>query len=126
MNPKLPNTSPYTAKDQTKSDVATCFIGRGSPRSSTAAYAKVWGDRANKGAYTPDDIVFVSAEGNRIGRLDPDYDELLLAIRAGATILTDPPYHRDRPYNVGEREVAEYLDLYEYTETGPGYWVPDP
>lgn len=123
---QLPKTSPWTAKDQAKSDKATCFIGRGSPRSSTAAYAKAWGDKANKGSYTYEDVVFVSAEGARPGRLEPDYDELHKALSAGARIITDPPHHRARPYNVGEREVARYLLANGYKEKSPGFWAPDP
>lgn len=122
MKVTLPITSPYTAKDQAKSDQATCFIGQGSPRSSTATYARAWGERANKGAYSPDDIVFVSAEGNRSGRMDPPFDELLLAMEAGATLITDPPHHRARTYNIGERLVAAYLRQYGYVETSPGRW----
>lgn len=122
---QLPKTSPWTAKDQAKSDQATCFIGRGSPGSSTAAYAKAWGDLANKGVYSRYDVVFVSVEGNRVGRLDPDYDELLKALEARATILTDTLYHRSRPYNTGERLVAAYLRNYGYHETRPGRWEFD-
>jgi hypothetical protein len=124
MNVILPKTSPWTAKDQAKSDKATCFIGRGSPRSSTAAYAKAWGAKANKGAYSQDDVVFVSAEGNRGGRVRPDLVEISKAMLAGATILTDTPYHRARPYNVGEREVADFLEAHGYQETTPGVWKP--
>ena len=121
---QLPKTSPYTAKDQAKSDKATCFIGRGSPRSSTTAYAKAWGDKANKGAYTSDDVVFVSAEGNRGGRMQPDLVELGKAMDAGATLIADTSYHRARPYNVGEREVAHFLEAHGYQETTPGIWSP--
>ena len=46
------------SKDQAKSDKATKFIGQGSPRSSTAAYAKAWGERANSGTYSASDTVF--------------------------------------------------------------------
>lgn len=121
---QLPKTSPWTAKDQAKSDRAYCFIGRGSPRSSTNAYAKAWGERANKGAYTSGDIVFVSTEGMRNGRLPPDLEELRLAIDAGATFITDTPYHRNRHYNVGEREVAYFLEAHGYQEAQPGVWTP--
>lgn len=122
----LPRTSPYTAKDQAKSDRATCFIGRGSPRSSTAAYAKAWGDKANKGSYTCEDVVFVSAEGARRDRLEPDYDELHKALSAAARVITDDPANRNRPYNVGEREVERYLLANGYKEKSPGFWAPDP
>lgn len=120
----LPNTSPYTAKDQAKADKATKFIGRGSAASSTNAYAKAFGDRANSGVYTADDTVFVSAEGNRSGRVAPDPKEIKRAMDAGATILTDNVANRQRSYNVGEREVASFLAANGYTEKSPGVWVP--
>ena len=120
---KLPQTSPYVAKDQAKSDKATKFIGRGSVRSSTAAYAAAWGNRANTGTYTADDVVFVSAEGNRGGRIAPNWAEIKRALDAGATIVTDVEAARARPYNVGEREVAAFLAKNGYMESSPGTWT---
>lgn len=120
---KLPQTSPYVAKDQAKSDKATKFIGRGSARSSTAAYAAAWGNRANTGTYTADDVVFVSAEGNRGGRIAPNWAEIKRALDAGATVVTDVEAARARPYNVGEREVAAFLAKNGYVESSPGMWT---
>ena len=120
----LPQTSPYTAKDQAKSDKATQFIGRGSARSSTAAYAAAWGDRANTGVYSNKDVVFVSAEGNRAGRITPDWRLIKAAADAGATFITDKASDRARPYNVGERSVAEALQRLGYEESAPGTWTP--
>lgn len=124
MRVVLPVTGPYTAKDQAKSDKATCFIGRGSPASSTARYAKAWGELANKGTYTEDDVVFVSVEGGRRGRIELDYDEVSRAAAAKATFITDNGYHRSRSYNVGEREIANFLETWRYVEVDPGYWIP--
>jgi hypothetical protein len=120
----LPVTGPYTAKDQVKSDKATKFIGRGSAASSTAKYAAAWGDRANSGVYDASDRVFVSAEGNRSGRLRPDTNELRKAIAAGATFITDDAANRQRLYNLGEREVAAFLNANGYKEVRPGEWEP--
>lgn len=122
MNVILPQTSPYTAKDQRKADAATKFIGRGSPVSSTAAYALVCGKLANSGQYTADDVVFVSAEGNRRGRIAPDLDELQKACDANARFITDDAANRNRSYNVGEREVAKFLVSQGYRESRPGVW----
>lgn len=119
---KLTGTSVYLAKDQAKSDRANKFIGRGSAASSTAQYAKDWGENANTGSYTADDVVFVSAEGNRTGRVLPDFAELNRAMSAGATLVTDSKANRDRPYNVGEREVASHLAKHGYIEVEPGTW----
>ncbi len=120
----LPKTSGYVAKDQAKSDKANKFIGQGSERSSTNGYAKAWGDRANSGKYVASDAVFVSAEGNRAGRVAPNLNELQRAMDAGATVITDDVANRQRPYNLGEREVASYLANNGYSEdAGSGIWT---
>jgi hypothetical protein len=110
-------TGPYTAKDQVKANPANKFIGRGSSRSSTNSYAQDFGQYANCGSYSNADSVFVSAEGNRRGRLTPNLNEINLAIKAGAMFITDVPFHRNREYNVGEREVASHLAAKGYKET---------
>ena len=102
---KLTVTGSYTAKDQIKADRANKFIGRGSNRSSTNQYRKDYGDNANCGVYEPTDVVFISAEGNRQGRLMPDAEELKLAVKTKVTFITDGEYDRQRPYNIGERQA---------------------
>ena len=114
----------YFAKDQAKAAIATKFIGRGSARSSTHAYANAVGALANCGSYTRDDIVMISAEGARGGRIDPDFTEIQRAINAGATIITDAPADRNRHYNLGERQVAAYLITRGYREIEAGRWMP--
>lgn len=118
----LPITGPYTAKDQRKANAANKFIGRGSPRSSTNAYAQAYGDNANCGVYTSSDVVFISAEGARSGRVDPDFDEIKRACDANARFITDDITNRSRPYNVGERQVATFLEQQGYRETRPCIW----
>lgn len=118
----LTGSSPYLAKDQRKADQATKFIGRGSGRSSTGQYAQDFGALANSGTYTSQDTVFVSAEGARTGRYDPDFKELGKAADAGVTFITDTPADRAREYNVGERQVAEFLTERGYKEVSPGRW----
>lgn len=120
----LGGTGQYAAKDQAKADQATKFIGRGSAASSTAKYAKAFGDRANTGKYTSSDTVFVSAEGNRSGRVAPNAAEIAKAMNAGATIITDDSDNRKRMHNVGERQVAAQLADGGYAEAKPGLWVP--
>tara|TARA_B110000495_G_C22802674_1_gene468830 strand:- start:139 stop:525 length:387 start_codon:yes stop_codon:yes gene_type:complete len=123
LKPNLGNTGFYGAKDQAKSDRATCFIGKGSARSSTHRYMVAWGVLANKGSYEGDEIVLVSAEGARGGRSEPPFDELLKACQAGVRIITDVPAARERSYNVGERQVAEFLASHGYTERRGGQWI---
>ena len=121
----LPARTGYAAKDQRKSDQATQFIGRGSARSSTDAYRRAWGERANSGQYTPEDVVFISAEGARAGALSA-YDAMIrTAAAAGASFVTDGKADRARAYNCGEREVALLLLSLGYREVRDGYWVKD-
>ena len=107
--PKLTIRNSFGYKDQMKADISNKFIGRGSAASSTNQYAKDYGDKANTGNYLSTDTVFISAEGNRTGRLLPDGVEITKACNAGATLITDNPSNRNRQYNVGERFVADLL-----------------
>ncbi len=116
------STHPYVQKDLRKARSATKFIGRGSSASSTNRYRQAAGELANCGRYHPDDVVFVSAEGARRQRLDIDRAELALAVQAGVTFVTDRPAERNRPYNVGEREVEAFLRARGYRDDGMGQW----
>ena len=114
----------WFAKDQAKARQASKFIGRGSAASSTQAYRIAVGAHANPGSYQSTDVVFISAEGARNGRLRPDFDEIATAIAACATLITDGPADRARSYNLGEREVAAFLAAHAYREITPGRWRP--
>lgn len=109
----LPQKSKWAGKDQKKADIATCFIGYGSPASSTEAYRKEYAKYglANKTKYTKDDVIFASVEGARRGRIDvqPIIVELFMAKAFGAKVVTDNAFHAARPYNVGEREIEHQL-----------------
>lgn len=122
----LTKKSKYVNKDQKKSDKANKFIGRGSDNSSTEQYRKDWGELANVGEYTDNDTVFVSVEGNRKNRISFDRDEIKKAIDARVKFITDTAEDRNRPYNIGERELAEFLKENGYVEiNGTGVWVFD-
>lgn len=127
MSVRLPVRNRYTPKDQTKADFCNKFIGRGSLVSSTGAYARAYGEMANCGEYTADDHVMVSVEGHRPGRMRFNPFEVGKAVKAGATIVADTFYHRQRPYNIGERELAAFLQKNGYVEQpkGSGFWVPN-
>ena len=124
--------SAYFGKDLRKARIATQFIGQGSYSSSTAAYAKATGPLANTGNYTKTDIVFISAEGARTGRFklisgqpNGHYRNLLLAMAARASFIIDKPVDRNRPYNVGERQIATFLSNHGYVERTPGRFTPE-
>lgn len=126
---KLTPRGPFTPKDQLKADRATAFIGRGSADSATNSYAndaRAAGIPVNAGKYSASDVVFVSAEGVRTGRLDPDLKEIDRAMSAGATIITDPSdsVAMRRRHNVGERAVKAHLEKSGYVERKPGEWGP--
>lgn len=119
------STNPHFHKDLKKAVHATCFIGRGSSISSTHKYMVAAGVLANRGYYSASDVVFVSAEGNRRGRVPVDYDEIKKAIDSKVTFITDDAYNRHRPYNIGEREVEEILLKNGYRDIdGKGVWKP--
>lgn len=114
----------YAAKDAEKASRANKYIGRGSDRSSTDAYRRAIGpDFANTGQYQPGDIVWISVEGARYGRIPHDKREISIAAAAGVTFITDTEEHRNRPYNLGERDVALLLGQLGYRETSPGRWT---
>lgn len=122
--------NPHGFKDSRKASVANKFIGRGSARSSTAYYAKQLtktGYPVNCSNYTSEDVVFISVEGDRNGRLPFDDIEVGLALSAGATLVTDKLADRSRPHNVGERELTLFLLPFGYKEEAAchfSYWRP--
>ncbi|TFH51505.1 MAG: hypothetical protein E4H01_00415, partial [Lysobacterales bacterium] len=119
-------TQPYFVKDVAKAAQANKFIGAGSAGSSTADYARVLGSDTR---FVAGDTVFISANGARKGRvpvtkdgvLTPGYRAIDDAIAARSTIITDIPANRNA-YNIGEREVADYLTKRGYIEVSPGKW----
>lgn len=119
------SSHPYAQKDLRKATSATKFIGRGSSASSTNRYRLAAGNLANCGNYSASDVVFVSAEGARRQRIAINRDELALAAQAGVTFVTDTCEDRNRPYNIGEREVAEFLSSLGYVDNGRGYWLAE-
>lgn len=124
---QLPKTNnPYWFKDQRKAERANKFIGRGATGSSTAIYAAgLPREVVNCSEYVATDVVFVSVNGARRNRVLFDQIEVGLAVEAGAAIVTDSWADRYRDFNIGERELAEFLEANEYEELG-GFWTPKP
>lgn len=123
----------HTAKEVIKAKMANRYIGKGSVNSSTDRYMKVYGDKANMTEYTADDVVWVSSNGKRNGRIDPlgpngIKTELDNAIEAGATIVMDTEAHIGKTggYNIGEKALEEYMLTKEYardSSSGAGVWT---
>ena len=100
----------YLEKDLLKAVGATSLLGEGGPGSSTERYVRAAGDLASVGSYRKEDRVFVSANGDREGRvpvvdasgaLHGAYQGLSRAFAVGATIVADMARYREDPYNVG-------------------------
>lgn len=118
----IQTSNPYFSKDLKKAQKANKFIGQGSLASSTNKYMVAAGNLANTGKYDENDIVFISAEGLRKGRKNINTDELLIAIEANVKFVTDNITDRQRHYNLGEREVASFLEKHQYKDNGTGVW----
>lgn len=67
----------HAAKDIEMAGLSTQFVGEGISRlkTSTEEYKKAWGDRANTGKYSADDIVMISANVPRKNKITIDQIE---------------------------------------------------
>ena len=132
-----PTAKKYLPKEKVKTKVATQFIGEGAPNSSTDRYMKMYEKEnvANTGEYTKSDVIYVSSNGNRKGRISPVeggnlqgvYKNIQKAIAAGATIIMDDRQHliNTRNYNTGELALARWLNDNGYKRfEQSGYWKP--
>lgn len=127
---KLTRTTAYTTKDQKKADVANAFIGYGVPGSSTAVYqsdAKRQQIPVNDQIKLADDTVaFVSIDGGSrltLDNLNTTIEQAVRVLEAGGEIVTDNHYHRGRPYNTGERQLAAVLAQLGATERPTPYFT---
>lgn len=142
MTAELPNRVSPTAKkhvpkELVKTRIATQYIGDGSPGSSTDRYRIMYEEEgaANTGEYTSDDIIYVSSNGGRPGRVNPvlngvlqgEYVLVQKAMDAKATIVMDTVEHlkKTAKYNIGEIALANYLADNGYArEDESGIWKP--
>ena len=133
-----PSARRHLPKEKVKTKVATQFIGEGVPGSSTDKYKNMYAEEglANTGEYQENDIVFVSTNGKRRGRIHPikdgklqgEYKNIDKAIEAGAFIIADTRQHLidTRSYNLGEIALTRYLNAKGYERISPesGIWAP--
>ena len=129
-----PSARKWLRKEIVKANLATQFIGRGAPDSSTDRYEKLYSSHkaANTGHYTSDDIIWVSCNGKRNarvpvtvnGKLHDVYNLIDLAIEANAMIIADTAQHinNTRYYNIGEIELQDYLLAHNYERDKFGLW----
>jgi len=113
----------YGKKDLAKFDICTKLISRGVDGSSSYRYSQH--PLCNTGNYNESDIVGVSVNGKRKGRIGFDKNEIIKAYESGIKgFVTDCLFDRSREFNVGEREVALFLEslgYHEYKDTGK--WI---
>lgn len=135
---KRPSASKWADKEVSKFNVATQAISDGTNNSTSGFVKDFYGDKANTGTYTKDDVIYLSTNGNRTGRVIPvkngvlqgAYKNIDKAIEAGAKFVADTGKHiaSTGKYNVGEVELAEYLQSKGYTredKDGYGLWSQD-
>lgn len=128
-----PTAKKWLEKEIFKINKATQFIGVGSPNSSTYIYDNIYKkyNLSNTGIYNEDDLIWVSVNGNRNGRINPIIDGVLqkefknidLAIKSKSKFILDTKKHLDKTfiYNIGEIQIANYLKENNYLrddETG--------
>lgn len=102
----------YKTKDAVKFSICTKLITRGSLGSSSHGYSLL--PHANTGNYQPEDIVGISVNGKRYNRIPHDEEEIRLAASSQVRFVTDNRFHRNRSFNIGEREVADLLESLGY------------
>jgi hypothetical protein len=124
------------AKDIQMAEESTQFIGfqSGSASvSSTNKYRLAWGDKANTGNYSANDVIMVSGSGTFRGvtekqireALSEKYKPLLnAAIAAGSSFRVGNQYAKG---NLSDQLIAEYLKAKGYIEeklNGYSRWTP--
>lgn len=122
----------YREKDEAKFNYlggVTKMIAFGRPGSTTDRYGtkdfkSVAVDGSGTTKYTSDDVVGISLNGGDLSKpgtvmlSDERYQrELSNAVKAGATIIADNPFHRNRSHNVAqEGRLADSLKRHGYEE----------
>jgi hypothetical protein len=124
----IPTFTKYNKKDAIKFRKCNKLIAY-AQEGSTALYARSNPDRVNCGNYNKDDIVGISLNGasrpNWRETMQLAINELKLAIDAGATIVADDFYDRNREYNYHtEGHLVTVLAKHGYIErpSGSGIW----
>ena len=103
----------FKNKDIEKFSICNAIISRGAYMSSSYKYSNdssILGiERINDDSYSDTDIVGVSVNGKRKGRLSFDKNLVKTALLSGAVIVKDNEYHTNRSFNIGEKELETFL-----------------
>jgi len=113
----------YGKKDSSKFEVCTKLISRGVDGSSSHRYSRH--PLCNTGNYNESDIVGISVNGKRKGRIGFDKSEIIKAAESGIKgFVTDNQFNRNRSFNIGEQELSVFLVSLGYQEfKDTGKWI---
>lgn len=133
-----PTAKGHLPKELNKYNASTQAIADGRRNSTADFINRFFGSNlSNTGKYNKDDVVFISTNGDRTGRVIPivngelqgAYKNIDLAIAAGASFVADTENHlkKTSKYNVGEIDIANYLESkgykrYNQNSKGYGFW----
>jgi hypothetical protein len=109
----------YQQKDIDKFSVCDKLISRGVKDSSSRKYelegiGQITSDKVNCGRYETEDVVGISVNGARRGRVKFDKNEVIRAMQMNVVFVTDNTRARERKFNLGEREIAVFLRKHGY------------
>jgi len=112
--------SAYTRKDKAKFSICTHLQSYGCVGSSSRKYNEYGVEGLPhldlSMGFDSTSIVGISTNGHRPCRVIFPTSVLKLLSLRKCKVVTDNRYHRNRFYNIGEREVAHYLTQLGYTE----------
>ncbi len=104
----------YYEKDKEKFKYCDMLITNGVIGSSSYKYIKDTNiapkAKRNLKIYNKNNIVGVSVNGKRANRMSFNKVLVKAAVTAGAKIVTDNEKNRNRFFNIGERELATFLE----------------
>ncbi len=134
LKPLNPAVAEHMKKDVAMAEVATQFIGKtaapSETPSSTRNYAEAWGERANTGTYTKEDIIMVSGSGPWRGVTESQIQQ---TFKQHYIPLLDKAIEAQSTFVVGgakgtDQLVQAYLKEkgYKLEQTNKGYTIATP
>lgn len=104
----------------------TKFIAKGQAGTLSQVYSEALAPITNTGEYDSSDVVGISIQfASNYRKHSMDLEEILLAMRARAVLVTEMAYVREHNDNPAQREVVNFITRMGYRETNrSGYWLP--